>query len=289
MSDSSIPLSVLVPTKNDVKNLRRCLDAIAWWADEIIVVDSSSSDGTADVASSYGATVVQFHYQGGWPKKRQWALDNIAMRNEWVLLLDTDEILDDALKNEIAATLSSPEADAYFLRYRIVFFGRPLKYGDTELWKLSLIRRGKAWFECRSQAQDNSMCDMEVHEHVVCNGQTGRLKSAVHHENHNSLYRYIDKHNEYSNWEALVYSRSSDGGMPPNLFGNQAQRRRWFKRLLIRVPLFPIAVFTYTYLLRKGFLDGKAGFIYSAFRAIQCFHVQAKLYERSLENRELKT
>src|SRR5271169_716044 len=103
MSDGPIPLSVVVPTKNDVKNLRRCLDAIACWADEIIVVDSSSSDGTADAADNYGATLVQFHYQGGWPKKRQWALDNIAMRNEWVLLLDTDEILDEALKSEIAA------------------------------------------------------------------------------------------------------------------------------------------------------------------------------------------
>src|ERR1700685_919467 len=81
--DRRVPLSVLVPTKNDGKNLRRCLDAIAHWADEIIVVDSFSSDGTAPLAESYGATVVQFHYHGGWPKKRQWALDNCAMRIEW--------------------------------------------------------------------------------------------------------------------------------------------------------------------------------------------------------------
>jgi hypothetical protein len=123
------------------------------------------------------------------------------------------------------------------------------------------------------------MSDIEVHEHVVVDGKVGRLSNPVRHENWHSLYRYIEKHNEYSEWEAKVYHKGDDGAVKPALFGNQAQRRRWLKQTLVRVPGFPLLTFLYHYVLRLGFLDGKPGFIYSAFKGIQRFHAKAKWYE----------
>jgi glycosyltransferase involved in cell wall biosynthesis len=93
-----LPLSVIIPVKNEALNLSACLTVIAGWADEIIVADSNSTDGTQEIAKQFGATVIQFNYEGGWPKKRQWVLDTYPIRNEWVLLLDADEILLDPLK-----------------------------------------------------------------------------------------------------------------------------------------------------------------------------------------------
>ena len=96
------PVSVIVPVKNEAENLRRCLPALAW-ADEVFVVDSQSTDETAEVAAELGANVVQFHFNGTYPKKKNWALDNLPFRNEWVLIVDADEVVVPELAAEIAS------------------------------------------------------------------------------------------------------------------------------------------------------------------------------------------
>ena len=98
--DSLLPVSVIVPVRNEAENLPRCLQSLACCR-QVYVVDSQSSDATVEIARSFGATVVQFYYQGGWPKKRQWALDNLTLDTPWVLLLDADEILTPELAQEI--------------------------------------------------------------------------------------------------------------------------------------------------------------------------------------------
>lgn len=123
------------------------------------------------------------------------------------------------------------------------------------------------------------MCDMEVHEHVVLEGPAGRLKHPVLHHNVESLSRYIQKHDEYSNWEARVLSQNTTGGLRPSLFGSQAQRRRWLKQKFFALPGSPVLLFLYRYLFRLGFLDGVPGLIYCCFQAIQMFHTKAKIYE----------
>ena len=123
------------------------------------------------------------------------------------------------------------------------------------------------------------MSDIEVHEHVIVDGNVARLKNPIRHENFNSLDRYIAKHNEYSNWEAGVHLKGNSGGIRPALLGNQAQRRRWFKKVFLTFPGSPLLVFFYKYLFRLGFLDGIPGLIYSCFQSIQVFHVKAKIYE----------
>lgn len=274
-----VPLSVLIPVRDERRNLRRCLDALAGWADEIVVVDSQSTDGTAELAEAAGATVLQFHYRGGWPKKRQWALDNHPWRNDWILLLDADEILTDPVKHEIACAINRSDRDGYWLRFRIVFLGRMLRHGDTELKKLSLFRRGKGRYERRLADQDQSMADMEIHEHVVVDGPTATLRHPVRHENLNTLHRYIEKHNAYSTWEARVFLDGDDAELPPTPFGTQAQRRRWLKRRFLALPGSPLLRFAYVYFLRLGLLDGRPGFTYAMFKFIQTCHVKAKIRE----------
>jgi glycosyltransferase involved in cell wall biosynthesis len=275
-----LPVSVIVAARNEEKNLPRCLEALAQ-AGEVYVVDSGSTDGTTEIARSFGATVVQFHYQGGWPKKRQWAMDNLPLAYDWILLLDADEALTPELCEEIRESISNDAVDGYYIALRMYFLGRPLRHGDASFWKLSLFRRGKGRYECRLENQDSSMADMEVHEHVVVDGRTKQLRNALIHHNVESLSRYIQKHNEYSNWEArvLLQGERSNSDLPPSLFGTQAQRRRWLKKKLYGVPGSPVMLFFYRYFLRGAFLDGIPGLIYCGFQAVQMFHTKAKIYE----------
>lgn len=277
---TKLPVSVIIPVRNEARNLPRCLAALGDVA-EIFVVDSQSTDATVEIARSHGAQVVQFHYQGGWPKKRQWAMDTLPLASDWILLLDADEVLTAELVAEIRVATQSPSVDGYYLALRIYFLGRILLHGDARFFKLSLFRRGKGKFECRLKDQDASMADMEVHEHVCVEGPTAHLKNPLIHHNVESLSRYIQKHNEYSNWEARVLLREKDDSdqIAPSLFGTQAQRRRWLKQKLFAVPGSPVLLFFYRYFFRFGFLDGIPGLIYCGFQAIQMFHTKAKMYE----------
>ena len=123
------------------------------------------------------------------------------------------------------------------------------------------------------------MADMEVHEHVVVEGVTAKLQNPLIHHNVESLSRYIQKHDEYSNWESRVLLEGDDKELRPSLAGTQAQRRRWLKRKLFALPGSPVLLFLYRYVLRFGFLDGVPGLIYCGFQAVQMFHTKAKIYE----------
>jgi glycosyltransferase involved in cell wall biosynthesis len=247
-------------------------------------VDSQSTDSTVETARTFGAEVVQFHYHGGWPKKRQWALDSLSFQNDWVLLLDADEVLTPDLANEIREAIRDPDLIGYRVFLRLNFLGRKLRFGGNGFWKLSLFRRGKGRFECRLKDQDQSMSDIEVHEHVIVDGRVGKLRHVLSHRNVESLDRYLSKHNEYSNWEAKVLLQETEqpAALPPTLFGNQAQRRRWLKKRFFRLPGSPLFFFLYKYILRLGFLDGVPGLIYCALQSTHFFHIKAKMYE--LEN-----
>lgn len=273
-----VPVSVLIPTKNEILNISNCLETLSGWADEIVVLDSQSSDGTIAAAESHGAKVIQFHYQGGWPKKRQWALEKYPFRNEWILLLDADEILLEPVKQEIAEAIKDQNYSGYWVPFQIYFLGRMLKHGGTKLWKLCLFRWGKAKYEQRLDTDEN-LADYEIHEQVLVDGPTHRLNSPIRHENINSLDRYIEKHNTYSTWEAKVWLTGKASVIKPRLRGSQAERYRWMKHFFLELPASPLACFFYMYVLKLGFLDGQPGFIYCVMRAVQCFHVKSKIYE----------
>ena len=278
-SSAKLPISVIVAARNEEKNLPRCLDSLRD-VGEVYVVDSGSTDATPEIARSFGAKVVQFRYQGGWPKKRQWAMETLPLAFDWIFLVDADEALTPELAREIRQAIQNPNINGHFISLRMYFLGRLLRHGGAGFWKLSLFRRGKGAFECRLKHQDLSMADMEVHEHVVVEGNTAQLKNPLEHHNVESLSRYIQKHDEYSNWEAKVWVEGQvNEQLSASFFGTQAQRRRWLKTKFLRLPGSPLWLFLFKYVFGLGFLDGVPGLIYCGFQAVQVFHVKAKIFE----------
>lgn len=285
-----LPITVIIPTRNERKNIAPCLRSVAF-CERVIVVDSGSTDGTKELAAKHGAEVHRFSYTGGWPKKRQWAMDNLEIRTPWTLLLDADERVTRELRKELAQIIRRDDPNAgYWITLRLVFLGRVLRHGASGLRKLSFFRTGSATFECLVANQDTRMADMEIHEHLLLRGSEGECRHAILHENVNDLYRYIEKHNEYSSWSAEVAWRQlkgigPDGGTrKPSLLGKQADRRRWLMNLLWRLPFggawMPLLRFSWFFIFRLGFLDGRPGFYYCGFKAVQAFHIMAKLAEK---------
>ena len=279
-----VDITIIIPAKNEEKNLMYCLDPLLGWAEHIIVVDSNSTDRTAEIATSNGAEIIQFDYQGGWPKKRQFVLDTYNFRTSWILLLDCDEILTEEAKREIEKAVLDIDIQGYYLLFQMEFLGKMLKYSYPGLRKLSLFRTGAGGYETRYEAQDESMADMEIHEHVIVLGNTRKLKSPILHRNYNSMSRFIVKHDEYSNYEAQVHLKGSDAELKAKFWGTKEQRRRYLKKHLIRNVWSPFFYFFYMFILRGGFRDGRPGFFYILYQCIYLYFVSSKMYEIEVSN-----
>lgn len=281
------PVTVLVAARNEIANIARCLSSLRP-AKEVIVLDSHSTDGTIETAEQMGARVVQFQHQGGYPKKRQWALENLEFSTDWVLFVDADEVIPEALWREITTAVASTSGpDAYLITKGFHFLGRRFRFGGFSFEAVLLARRSKARFE-RLIEDPSDKFDMEVHERVIVNGRVGRLKTPLIHEDFKGLEAYLHRHNGYSTWEARLrwsYLKSSQYGqesVKPRLWGNAQERRRFLKRIAIRTPGEPWLWFFYHYLFRLGFLEGRPGLIASQIRSNYIRDVRSKMYELSL-------
>jgi glycosyltransferase involved in cell wall biosynthesis len=272
------PISVVVPIKNEEGNLDRCLNSIAW-ADEIFVVDSGSTDASAAIAERHGAKVVQFHFNGTWPKKKNWALQNLPLRNAWVLILDADEVLPPEAGPEMEKAVSAPgEIAGYWINRRFFFLGRWLRHSYYPNWNLRLFRHALGRYERLTEAETNSG-DNEVHEHVVVQGPTARLRCEMDHYAFPSVDVFIEKHNRYSNWEARV---AVDGLLPQSAGGlshGRVERRRRLKLLSQKLPFRPLLRFLYIFVWQKGFLDGRDGYYFARLHATYEFLSVVKTYE----------
>ena len=268
------PVSVLVPTLNEAADLPGCLTSVAF-ADQVCVVDSGSTDATAAIAEAAGAEVHRFEFQrespSGWPKKRNWALDNLPLRHRWVLLLDADERVTPELASEIDGIVrgthrSSRPGDghAFWVNRRMIFHGRWVKHGGYyPAWNLRLFERNAGRFERLTDAADTRSGDMEVHEHVRLApeaGEAGFLDHDLLHHEIGDFAEWVEKHNRYSSWEAAVaVGHGTRDGIEPKLTGTPQQRRRWLKHASKRLPFRPTLRFGYHYLLRQGFREGRLG------------------------------
>jgi glycosyltransferase involved in cell wall biosynthesis len=258
----SVPVSILVPVKNEEANLPECLRRLRW-AGQIVVVDSHSIDRTVPIAQAHGAEVHQFRYSAsGWPKKKNWALDNVAWKHEWVLVVDADERMTPELAAEIDALVKRPTADAYFLKRRFHFMGRWIRHcGYYPVWNLRLFRHAQGRFERIGNLGDTDSGDNEIHEHVVIPSRSiGFLKHDLIHYAYPDLATWVEKHNRYSNWEAHAMLAGYEGGVKPALLGDPVARRRWLKVRSRWLPFRPLWRFLYAYIFQGGFLDGVAGY-----------------------------
>tara|TARA_R110002073_G_scaffold56906_2_gene144985 strand:+ start:23603 stop:24502 length:900 start_codon:yes stop_codon:yes gene_type:complete len=279
-----VPLTVLLAVRNEEANLSRCLDALDP-AKRVIVLDSGSTDATVPIATDAGATVVQFHHQGGYPKKRQWALETLEFDTEWILLLDADEVVPAKLWEEIQAAINNPSGHAgYLIRKGFHFLGKRIKHGGFSHQAVLLVRKGCARFEQLIDVPGDTL-DMEVHERVIVDGTIGQLSTPLIHEDFKGLEAYIDKHNRYSTWEAHLRHRLLTTGkygtesVKAKLLGNAQERRRWLKRIAVRIPAEPWLWFLYHYVFKLGFLEGRPGLIASQIRVQYIANVRAKVFE----------
>lgn len=281
---SKLPVSVLIPARNEEANLPACLESVAR-ANEVFVVDSQSSDRSVEIAERYGANVVQFRFNGRWPKKKNWSLENLPFRNSWVLIVDCDERITPELWNEIEVAIQNPEYEGYYLNRRVFFLGQWIRYGGKYPdWNLRLFQHAKGRYENLSTEAIRNTGDNEVHEHVVMSGKVGYLQNDMLHIDFKDLYHWLDRHNRYSNWEAKVYlnllnGKDDQGTIGANLFGDSVQRKRFLKRIWVRLPFKPMLRFLLAYVFRLGFLDGKAGYIYARLLSQYEFQIGVKLYE----------
>lgn len=284
MTSAKIPVSVLIPAKNEELNLPACLESVAQ-ADEVFVVDSQSSDRSSEICQEYGAQVVQFHFNGGWPKKKNWSLDNLPFRNDWVLIVDCDERITPELWEEIATVIQDANYNGYYLNRRVFFLGKWIRHGGKYPdWNLRLFRHSCGRYENLNTEDIPNTGDNEVHEHVVLEGEVGYLKEDMLHIDFRDIYHWLQRHNRYSNWEARVYynlltGQGDEGTIGANLFGDSVQRKRFLKKIWVRLPFKPFIRFILFYFIRLGFLDGTAGYMYARLLSQYEYQIGVKLYE----------
>ena len=288
---STLPkkVSVFIPGKNEEDNIADCLRSVRW-ADEVFVVDSQSADKTVTVAEQHGAKVHQFVFDGSCTKD-DWALENLPFRNEWVLYIDADERVPPELAREIAETVCAGNAlDGYYVNRRLIFMGSWVRHaGMYPSWSLRLFKHALGRYE-HVERKGPARRDSKVHEHLVLRGQAGHLKSDLLHRDLRDLYRYIERHNQYSDWDAEVYQRYRREPLrfDSHLHG-PLRIKRFLKRLWVRLPFRPLLRFLYMYIARAGFLDGAAGLHYCLLRAVHEYHISVKAKELQQRERWLKS
>lgn len=273
-----LDLTIAIPVRNEAKNLPLCLAAIGHnWAWQVVVIDSKSTDATCQIAKAWGAKVVNFEWNGQFPKKRNWFLRNHTPTTKWVLFLDADEYLTADFKREVEVTLSSEEYVGYWLRYTIYFMGKQLK-GGYPLHKLALFRVGAGEYERIDEAQWSQL-DMEVHEHPILEGKVGVIKSKIDHQDLRGVTHYVNKHNDYASWEAARFLKTSKVAKAS---GNWTWKQK-IKYGLMRTPLIGPAFFIGSYFFMGGFRDGTRGLAFGILKMAYFTQVYCKIKELEKE------
>jgi len=274
----ALPVSVVVPTYNEEANIGRCLEHLRDFA-EVIVVDSGSTDSTRKIALSYGVKVLDFVWDGKFPKKRNWCLQNYRFANPWVLFVDADEYVTNDFQTEISHVLPHTRHAGFWVNYQNYFMGRLLKHGDM-FRKLSLFRIDAGEYERIDEDQWSNL-DMEIHEHPVLNGSVGRIKSPIIHEDFKGLKAYISRHNEYSSWEARRYFDliGRSGASSKDLTLRQRLKYRFLDTWSLGCAYFFVS-----YIIKLGFLDGVPGFVFAILKMYYFFQIKCKISEARMSS-----
>lgn len=275
-------ISVIILTYNDEIQIEGCLESVRGLSDDIIVVDSYSSDRTTEICGKFGARVFRNPFVNQ-AIQFNWAIDNVQIKNDWILRLDSDEIVPSQLREEILARVcSNAEFSAYYINRRMYWMGRFLRYGRMyPHYIVRLFRRGRARYEERTE------------EHLLVDGAIGYLKNDFFEDNKkNTLDYFTEKHLVTARGElkevedGAAGSSGASPGIDAKLFGAKVHRTRWLKsKIYARTGLFvrPFLYFFYRYFLCLGFLDGVPGLIWHVLQGFWYrFYIDAKIYESRL-------
>ncbi|MHB8458923.1 MAG: glycosyltransferase family 2 protein [Candidatus Limnocylindrales bacterium] len=265
-------------TKNEEQNIAACLRSVEG-LDQVFVVDSGSTDRTRAIADDFGASVFQFSWDRKYPKKKQWSLESLPFRNDWVLYIDADERLTPDLLAEISEAVRRPGGNrAFWVSLAYVFLGKTLKHGVIAR-KVVLLQRGFAQFPEYDDLDIANMWEVEGHYQPVIDGPVGILRTRMVHDDHDSLYHFFDRHNRYSDWEASLRTR---GEGVRELARHTT--RPWAKRFFERLPFRWAWLFCYAFFLRGGFRDGRAGFHFAMAKTFYYWQIDAKSMEIQLRH-----
>ncbi len=273
-----LPISLIILTYNEELNLDKCLSSAKGFVNEIIILDSYSDDRTLEIASKYTKRIYKNEFITH-AKQWKWSLDNIKIKNEWVLGLDADQTISDKLKNDLASSFSEDSINNYegiYVRRKQVFLGKWIKYGGYyPKYLLKLFKKDKVVID-ESELLDH---------HFTINGKTLTIESDIIENNlkENNLSFWFKKHINYAEKLAIEsINRGKDTKREKVINNNPDQRTARLKNVYSHLPLFirPFIYFTWRYLFQLGFLDGTRGFIFHFFQSL-CFRfiVDAKIYE----------
>lgn len=274
MNAEKIPIGVIVLAKDEEAGIADTLAHLQDFA-QVIVVDSNSSDRTVEISKSMGAEVVNFTWDGAYPKKKQWSLDNAGSRYGWVLLLDADEYPTEELIRELRALTPrlSETTPAYDINLTYRFAGKLLRFGHR-VTKRSLLLRTMAAFPEVDDLGAPGIREVEGHYQPQTERRIGTLKGRLVHDDKDPVRTWFDRHNRYSDWEA--YLRTA-----PAARHEIASKRTTKGRVFDAIPFKPALFFLYSYVARGGFLDGRAGLDYAT--ALSMYYWQIGVKTRELE------
>tara|TARA_R110000751_G_scaffold68236_2_gene138899 strand:+ start:9639 stop:10502 length:864 start_codon:yes stop_codon:yes gene_type:complete len=257
MKENFTDITVAIITYNEEVNLPFTLRNIDGFAQDVVILDSGSSDNTIDIATSFGARVFHRDFDN-FSSQRKHLLNNIQFKTTWILVLDADEILTNELKEEILSILPSSDKDAYFMKRRFYWMGEWVKRG---YYPTNLLRLGKVGLiNCD---------DREINEHMICSTNlVGQLNHDFIDQNHKGLKEWVDKHNQYSDREADALFLVDPNSY--SLLNGQYSRKRWIrKNIWNNLPpvIRPFFYFFYRFVIKMGFLDGPKVAIYHFLHA----------------------
>lgn len=269
-------ISIFIQTLNEEANLPGLLDSVSW-SDDIVILDSLSTDRTREIAEERGCRWFEREYDGR-GAHQNWAMENIDFRHRWVFYLDADERMTDELRDEIERIAGDPGETrvAFYCGRKNYFRGRWLKHSMPPGYIMRFFQPPKIRFERLANPIP------------VVDGEVGYLKHHfIHHNFSKGLTEWFERHNRYSTFEAIetMKSLNADDFRPAALFSRDAMERRYaLKQLSFRLPARPLFKFIYMYILKRGFLDGKAGYAYCLMQAF--FELQISLKVKEMKRRE---
>jgi len=271
-------ISIFILTYNEEANIRRCLQSLVGFSDDIHIVDSGSTDGTLSICNEYENQVHQHEFINH-ALQCNWALENIDFRYEWILRLDSDEMLPDKLKAELSEIVeaSPPDITGIYLNRRQYCMNRWLKHGGIyPHYILRVFKKGVGHYENKTE------------EHfVLTKGTAVKARNDFLEDNRNNNFNFwLLKHADLAESEVrdtLGLTQNSEQDLKPDFFGEKVQRTRWLKlNIYQRSPLFlrAFGYFFYRYVIRLGFLDGMPGFIYFVNQSFWYrFFIDSRIYE----------
>ncbi len=270
-----VPLSVVILARNEACNMARCVTSVAW-CDDVVVVDDGSTDETVSLAQAAGARVVQNRFES-FARQRNWALENAGLKHQWVLMLDADEASTDSFRNEIIGSIGSAnESAAAFRTCRKTMLGdRWLKHADEfPCWIMRVVHRGKARFE------DSGHGEVPI---PPVDGVMGTIREPfLHYPFSHGISDWLSRHIRYAEREAALELQQARRVRFGDLASLDAgRRRRAIRDFSRKLPMRQSLRFFYQFVVCRGFLDGRHGFIFSLLKAIYEGMIVAKRWELS--------